>query len=569
MGGKVYDRWSGDLPEVTMLKTDRLPMYAHQITMLRFALRGRWVILACEMGTGKTRVFIELMEIVEQLHGLTDDEVWYIGPKSGVKAVGLELRKWDTKFRPVMMTYQGLVKVLRDWKPGDPAPKVVCFDESSKVKNPSAQRSQAAKALADAVREEWGDESYIIEMTGTPAPKNPVDWWHQCEIAAPGFVKEGTKQKFKARLCIIEQRESISGAKFPHIVTWLDDENKCADCGDPVRSDKHTKGNSHPFKASKNEVSYLYERMNGLVLVQRKKDLLDLPDLQYQRLNVKPSIETLRAARLIRAKTTRAVTAIMLLRELSDGFQYTEKVVGTQPCPNCEGAGRVEAPVPIQNIDVMEPQDVKPENFETRVTQCPLCDGQGSIDKRERITVPVPCPKDDAFIDLLDEHEDIGRFIVWGGFTATIDRLVEIAHKHGWYTLRVDKQGYIGQDPHGESVDSDELLTAMDATHPNCGKFKDKICFVGNPKAAGHALTLTAAPTMLYFSNTFDGEARMQSEQRHHRLGMDVNRGATIIDLIHLPSDLVILNNLAKKVKLQNLTMGVLDEAFAKYEAKQ
>ena len=56
--------------------------------------------------------------------------------------------------------------------------------------------------LADAVRNEHGWDGYIWEMSGTPAPKSPVDWWNQCEIACPGFLAEGTYAKFKYSLCL-------------------------------------------------------------------------------------------------------------------------------------------------------------------------------------------------------------------------------------------------------------------------------------------------------------------------------------------------------------------------------
>ena len=65
------------------------------------------------------------------------------------------------------------------------------------------------------------------------------------------------------------------------------------------------------------------------------------------------------------------------------------------------------------------------------------------------------------------------------------------------------------------------------------------------------ALTLTASPTELFYSNDFNGEARFQAEDRFHRAGMDKNRGATIIDFVHLPSDQLVLDNLQKKKDLQ------------------
>ena len=75
-------------------------------------------------------------------------------------------------------------------------------------------------------------------------------------------------------------------------------------------------------------------------------------------------------------------------------------------------------------------------------------------------------------------------------------------------------------------------------------------------------LTLTASPSIVYFSNDFNAESRIQSEDRIHRPGMDVNRGATIYDLIHLPTDRTVLDNLRAKRVLQDMTLGSLNEAL-------
>lgn len=582
-GENPYSPYDAPMPHIVE-HPGRVPMFDHQKEMLQHALRGKQVIFAVEMGGGKSRVFIELIERVPALA----HQIWYVGPKAGVRAVSREFRKWKCDIQPVMMTYEGMVKALDEWVPGTPPPKIVCFDESSKIKTPSAQRSQAAFYLAEQMRDFWGqDGCYILEMSGTPAPKTPVDWWHQCEVAQPGFLKEGTLGKFKARLCIIEMRESIQGAKYPHIVSWLDDESKCAHCGRTRKQHPNHLWEAdlpgqpckyagcgllkvdhmidHSFTPSINEVHNLYERMRGLVIVKFKKDCLDLPEKQYRQIQVKPTLETLRAARLVRKRATRAVTALMLLRELSDGFQYTEVQVGEEACPNCDGKGVAEEPVPLVAPDNMKPQDIRPENFERRTVQCRLCEGKGKVPKMERQAERVACPKDDIFIELLDEHEDVGRFIAWGGFTETVDRLTEIAMKQGWYVLRVDGRGNHGFDPLGNSVDPDVLLDCMDGSSEDKADLRqtyDRVCWVGQPGAGGTAYTLTAAPTMLYYSNTFKGEDRMQSEDRHHRPGMDVNRGATIVDVIHLPSDLVVLRSLKQKKRLQDMTMGQLEEAF-------
>jgi len=560
-GENPYEHYDKSLEHVSTAR----PLYDHQLEMLSHIMTRRHCIFACEMGTGKTLVFIEAAE----QSGFSDEDIWYVGPRSGVKAVSRELIKWKSKVSPQMMTYDGMKKRVREWPKGKPAPRFICFDECSKLKGPTTQQSQSALHLANSMRAEHGHESFILLMSGTPAPKTPVDWWHQCEVACPGFIKEGTVGKFRSRLCIIEMRENnITGGSYPHRVAWLDNEKRCAKCGQfrehmnhaPINVDEE---DYHRFEKSKDEVSYLYQRMNGLVLVKFKKDCLDLPEKQYEVIRVKPTPEIVRAAKIIRARSQRAITALTLTREISDGFQYIETPSGKETCPNCQGGGMVEVKMPDVAIDPMAP--FEQPTFTEQVVRCDNCGGTGEVTTYKRDTEAVGSPKDQYFIDDLDSHEDVGRYIVWGGFTGTLDRLVTIAHQHSWATLRVDGKGYVGTSATGEVLDSDELLDAMDRSHPRYKELREKypkLCFVGHPQAGGMALTLTASPTELFYSNCFSGEARMQAEDRGHRPGMDENRGLVIKDLIMLPSDKLVLDNLKQKKKLQNLTMGQLEDAF-------
>lgn len=556
MGSDPYKDYDRDLVQVDNWYR---PLYNHQKAMVAHALTRKKCIFACEMGTGKT---LAAIEAVERIPDLLDQDCWYVGPKSGVVAVRREFKKWDCKITPEFMTYEGLVKRMRAWSDGDKAPRVVIFDESSRIKNPTAYRSQAARHLADAVREDWGDKGFVILMSGTPAPKTPVDWWHQAEVACPGFLKEGTQGKFKMRLCLIEERESAAGGVYPHIVTWLDNENKCAKCG--VLKSEHA-ASDHDFEKSENEVAKLYRRLQGLVLVQFKKDCLDLPEKQYEIITVKPTAEMLRAAKLIQKRAPRVISALILMRELSDGFQYTEKESGSMTCPNCHGRKIVNEPIPMEEHDPLTAQEVKAEDFEYQEVECGYCQGTGEVPAYTREATDVKSPKDEVLIDQLDQHEEIGRLVVWGGFTGTIDRIVNICHQQGWATVRVDGRGYNGQDAHGHTIDSDTLLDAMDNSHPRFDKLKQeypKVCFVGHPKAGGMALTLHASPTAIFYSNDFDGEARQQAEDRIHRVGMDANRGAKIIDIFCLKTDKLVKENLDKKKALQKISMGDLEKCM-------
>ena len=194
------------------------PLYDHQKIAADFLLARHYCLLAGETGVGKTLPVIEVME------RSSAKDIWYVAPKSGIRAVEREFRIWDFDIDIEMMTYQGLTKRMKNWEPGATAPDFVVFDESQRIKNPTAQMSQAAMILADGIREDWGDDGYVILMSGSPAPKSPADWYWQTEIACPGFLKEGDHNKFKKSLGIIVQRESFEGGGvYPHLETWLDD----------------------------------------------------------------------------------------------------------------------------------------------------------------------------------------------------------------------------------------------------------------------------------------------------------------------------------------------------------
>ena len=52
---------------------------------------------------------------------------------------------------------------------------------------------------------------------------------------------------------------------------------------------------------------------------------------------------------------------------------------------------------------------------------------------------------------------------------------------------------------------------------------------MGNTQTGGYGLTLTAAHTVVYYSNSYDLEKRLQSEDRAHRIGQTSK--VTYIDL--------------------------------------
>jgi SNF2 family DNA or RNA helicase len=537
------------------------PLRNYQKDLADAGLTYHYQLFGAEMGLGKTLAAIEVMEKSGKKNW------WWVGPKSGLIAVEREFKRWEVSpnLEIDLMTYEGLVKRISMWKQGDKAPIGVIFDEISRCKSAKAQRTQAAQALGDGIRKDWGLEGYVIGMSGTPSPKSPVDWWAPCEIIWPGFLREGDVDSFKFRLGIYKKEEGAIGNAFWQLVDWRDSEEKCNFCGELKDEGihKHLVGltltgletDLHDFVPCKNEVAYLSERLKGLVITKQKKDCLDLPEKQYRQVYCQPTPATLRVAASLMKAAPNTITGLTRLRELSDGFQYRDKVVGEETCPICEGKKTTPYWVDPQDserlftmTDMLDPEYVA-TLIKTDLT-CASCNGTGLVDKIERTVKEVPCPKEEALLNLLDENEETGRLVVFAGFTGSIDRITKACLKHGWDVVKVDGRGWLVYKTDGQHADEEPLdYWANLSKHP-------RVVFVAHPKSGGLSLTLTESRMVVYYSNDYNPESRSQSEDRIHRLGMDENKGATIVDLLHLPTDERILNVLRANRRLELMSMG-------------
>lgn len=565
-------------------------LYSHQLDLINSALATQSFVWAAEMGTGKTLSSIIVME----MSGVKE---WlYIGPKSALVSVRLEFEKWDSAINPEFMTYEALRSLTEHWDRGK-APQGIIFDEASRLKNPASKRSLAAKHVADSMRKDWDGDCWIGELSGTPSPKSPADWWHLCEVACPGFIKEGHLKGFRARLAVIEQRETIPGAgAYEHILTWKDDDKKCGKCGELAehpnhRTDGYLFGATSAFHEhikSKNEVAALKQALRGLVTTKLKEDCLDLPAKRYKEIVCKPNRATINAAELITQSSRRAIEALTLLRELSDGFQYIEVPTGEKEnCRVCDGVGEVieyfneaDMSMTLDDDEIKEgvryvwsqpTEEDDPEIFIPEIVEkipikvveerqtCPCCKGKKIVDVTRRDIKEVDCPKDKVVLDLLEQHEEGGRLNIYAGFEGSINRLTKMCLQQKWAVLKADGKGWKAWDATGCPIQgkSDDLLKLYmygQEDHP-------LMVFIGQPGAAGMGLTLTVSPTTVFFSNDFNGENRMQAEDRGHRIGMDTVNGGLIVDIIHLPSDRKVIENLKKKKDLQYMSMkGLLSD---------
>ena len=158
-------------------------------------------------------------------------------------------------------------------------------------------------------------------------------------------------------------------------------------------------------------------------------------------------------------------------------------------------------------------------------------DGSTQEIKNNRIT---------ELMDVLDEIE--GKAIIWGHWQKDIQNIVdEIEKVHG-----------------PGSVVSYYGLTPQDERQDNIRKFQsDPRCrfLVGTPSTGGYGITLTAANTVIYYSNGYDLEKRLQSEDRAHRIGQKKN--VTYIDIIAEKTvDEKIQESLRKKINIASEVLG-------------
>ena len=135
-----------------------------------------------------------------------------------------------------------------------------------------------------------------------------------------------------------------------------------------------------------------------------------------------------------------------------------------------------------------------------------------------------------------------GKAIIWANFTHDIESIVELLIK------------MYGED----SVVSYYGATSTDQRDYAMSSFQNSDSpvrfFVGQPRTGGYGLTLTQASTVIYYSNSYDLEVRLQSEDRAHRIGQ-VNK-VTYIDIIAEKTvDEKVLQALRSKIDIASVVL--------------
>jgi SNF2 family DNA or RNA helicase len=253
---------------------------------------------------------------------------------------------------------------------------------------------------------------------------------------------------------------------------------------------------THTFKqiVGYRRLDELQEKMDGFAFRVTKEECLDLPDKVYTRRDVELTAEQKKAYDQMK---------LMALAEVEGGLMTTNNAL----------------------TQLMRLHQI-------------VC-GHGKFDDGQEFDLPsnrVP--------ELLACLAETGsKVIIWANYRKDIEKIKHAIQKEYGMTSVATYFGDTNAD------DRQDIVTRFQ--DPN----DDLRFFVGNPRTGGYGLTLTAATVVIYYSNSFDLEVRLQSEDRAHRIGQ--TEKVTYIDLITPDTvDEHIVKALRNKINIASQVLG-------------
>mgnify|MGYP006397956181 FL=1 len=165
----------------------------------------------------------------------------------------------------------------------------------------------------------------------------------------------------------------------------------------------------------------------------------------------------------------------------------------------------------------------------------------GHLTDDDGVVNELPSNRLDELLNICDEIQ--GKAIIWATWTMDIRSIGEALRDR----YSVQSVALL----HGETPDSErQQIVEIFQDRQSELRF-----LVGHPKTGGFGLTLTAANTVIYYSNSYDLELRVQSEDRAHRIGQE--NKVTYVDLLSPGTiDEKIVGALRSKIRIADQILG-------------
>ena len=164
----------------------------------------------------------------------------------------------------------------------------------------------------------------------------------------------------------------------------------------------------------------------------------------------------------------------------------------------------------------------------------------GYVTADDGTTQQVESNRLNELMSILEETE--GKVIIWANYQLSVGEIIQkIIKVYG----KDSYVHYYGLTPQEDR----QYFIRKFQNDPKC-RF-----IIGTPQTGGYGITLTQANTVIYYSNGYDLEKRLQSEDRAHRIGQ--KKTVTYIDLICEDTvDEKIVKALRNKINIASEVMG-------------
>jgi SNF2 family DNA or RNA helicase len=165
----------------------------------------------------------------------------------------------------------------------------------------------------------------------------------------------------------------------------------------------------------------------------------------------------------------------------------------------------------------------------------------GHVKLDDGTVVELPNNRIKELLAIVEETD--GKIIIWANYRHSLEAIkLALSKEYGMNSVGMY---------YGDTDDDERKRVLQEFQDPD----SEMRFFVANQSTGGYGLTLTAANTTVYYSNSFDLEKRLQSEDRAHRIGQTKN--VTYIDLIAPGTvDEKIVKALRNKIDIATQVLG-------------
>lgn len=468
-----------------------LPPFKHQQQAFDRFHDQPYGALFCEMGTGKTKIILDIIqnsdqknilviapnglhnnwdriEIPAHLHKNCPYEVYCWKGTPTTKKARKELEAFlspsdDPKFRFFLINTEALrSKKTFEWVEAflkESRGSHMVIDESTCIKNPKAQQTKACLKLAKLTDRRW-------ILNGTPITQGPLDVFAQSHFLSPTALPYRTYTAFKNTFAE-ETVINLQNRSFRKITGYRN-------------------------------LPMLTAQLAPFSLKLDKKDCLDLPEKTFVQRTVELTKEQERIYRDMRD---------LCLTQMEDGEI-------------------VSATMALTKL-------IKLHQILT-----------GFVLDDEKTPHNIPNHRTDALLSITEQS---GPTVIFCAYKQNVVQVKEaLEEKYGQGSVVT----YYGDTPKADR------LEAVDRFQTGYADY-----FVGT-SAAAKGITLHRASTMVYYSNSYSLETRLQSQDRIHRIGQQ--NKCTYIDLIAPQSlDEMIIKALLQKKDLADTVLDDLKELLS------